>query len=170
MILSFRRWSRVLIAYILALLIIPSVLFSQEKLQPATQLPHGSQLKIITVEDNKRKEIIGTVVNWISDSVELTGKNDISRSIGINEIQKVYVRDGKRRHWKKGLIIGAAAGAAIWLINPVEGKDNPWQGLDILNNIGLTVWSTGIGTLIGALIKTDKWKETEVNAGVSISR
>lgn len=108
---------------------------------------------------------VGVVTQIDPDELEISLSDGRSRVLAAGDVVRIERRTGQR-HWKKGFMIGAAAGGMFALTFPVvtTGEDvslGDYIGIRvILVSIAVPLHGA-VGTLIGGLIKTEGWERLE---------
>ncbi|PKD45172.1 hypothetical protein [Rhodohalobacter barkolensis] len=116
-----------------------------------------------------RKTLFGTVNNITPEEIYLLSNNEYF-IIPFNSIRRIHVSTGKKRNTGKGALIGLSSGALlggmISLVTYEECDDSEPFGcwLDfskgesfVLGAAALGLSGLVLGTVLGAIIKTDRW-------------
>ena len=114
-----------------------------------------------------RERFTGVIVAFHSDTLVLNSEGDFgSVTIPLRFIEKIEVGQGRKSNWLRGLAVGSIGGAlTLGLIATQEaGKESQTAGTYFLEGaaVGGLVFGA-IGTGIGALIKTERWKKVPLD-------
>jgi hypothetical protein len=88
--------------------------------------------------------------------------------IPTSDLEQIAVSQGRKSHAIFGLLVGAgvglasAAGLAIWACNADD--DGCTSGQVVGGVLALSAIGGGLGAGIGALIKTERWREASIPA------
>ncbi len=113
--------------------------------------------------------LVGEVAELSGDTLVLLSEGSSSTiEIPASDLEQIEVSRGKKSNVILGLLIGAgvgaasAAGLAIWFCNADDDGCTSGQ----VAGAGLTVTAivAGLGAGIGALIKTERWKDAAMPA------
>ena len=119
----------------------------------------------------------GTLESWDGESLELSGSGFAPQTIPLSDLAKLEISRGKKGHWLAGTLIGAGLGIGVGLVaasgNEAEPSDpsnlfEPFAAElgETTEDAGIVLLSTlagaGLGALVGALIKTEKWEEVPI--------
>jgi hypothetical protein len=127
---------------------------AQAPLEPVSL---GQRVRITTSAESK--PIVG-VLRQVDDRqlVIDDGKGSLT-SVPTTDVRKIQVSTGRRSNVKRGFIIGALLGAALG-IAAIEGTCG--DGIECTNTggalAGLSVVGGAAGALVGAPIRTERWR------------
>jgi hypothetical protein len=123
----------------------------------------------------------GTLESWDGESFELVGSGFAPQTIPLSDLAKLEISRGKKGHWLAGTLIGAGLGIGVGLLVAAgDNVDDPAsndpfigfahsiseQGMDMSIVLVSTLAGAGLGALVGALIKTEKWEEVPIPKAV----
>lgn len=120
----------------------------------------------VTLSDSEM--VVGVVSRITRDGLELLLPGG-RRFVALGEVARIERRTAQRQ-WKRGFVVGAAAGGALGLLFPfVSGTD---EDVSIGDRIVGTVASVTIlgpflgfyGALVGGLFKREGWEPTQAHA------
>lgn len=136
---------------------------------PALELPTGIPARI-WIGDGE------VVEGWLgqADGVSITLRPRDGDVLGAPEIiiprssvSRMEVSLKKKSRWRLGLAIGAVVGAAVALDSDIDSELCKVDS-DVLCNrgeaIGVVLAGAGLGALIGALFRTDRWTPVALGA------
>ncbi len=114
-------------------------------------------------------QLVGAVTELEGDTLVLLSEGGGSTiSIPTSALEQIAVSQGMKSNAILGLIVGAgvgmasAAGLAIWACNADD--DGCTSGQVVGAGLALTAIGAGLGGGIGALIKTERWREASIPA------
>lgn len=152
------------------LAIFPASLLAQTEVSPVLL---DSRVRL-TMRSPPGLAAVGTLDAWDRRSLELAGLDSVPRMIPLSDVVRLEVSRGKKGHALTGLAIGAAAGLAVGgvttaLISSIwdESLDSRTEDIWIVAAVvtGVTtVAGAGLGVVVGALIKTEKWEDVPLPA------
>lgn len=93
-------------------------------------------------------------------------------AIPTSDLEQIAVSQGRRSNAILGLVVGAgvgiasAVGLSIWACNADD--DGCTTGQVVGGSLTLTAIGAGLGAGIGALIKTERWREASIPARVGL--
>ncbi len=139
---------------------------------PALKLPMGARVRLQTPAA-PGDWIKGVLVSADSTSVALVP--EAAPPLGANQlvlpsasVTRFELATGKKRHWLRGLLIGAAAGVALGFtvdVDPVLCEFDVNYACSRGEAVALVGWSFGaLGAGIGALVKADRWTPVALDA------
>lgn len=109
-------------------------------------------------------QLVGDVTQLTADTLVLSAEGGRSAiRIPTADLERISVSQGKKSNTVLGMIIGAgvglasAAGLAIWACNADD--DGCTSGQVVGGALGLTAVTAGLGAGVGALIKTERWRD-----------
>ncbi|MFQ5640080.1 MAG: hypothetical protein ACE5IR_19040 [bacterium] len=158
------------IAFIAALLLIS---FSDVIGQEEERVKVGDRVRVTAPDVSKLKldregnvilsAVVGTVVTFEADTLVLKAEGQATPlTVPLVSLKKLEVSRGRKSHWLTGLGIGAIVGTFLAGIaaNDSKGFESQTFGTYFLeySAVGVPVFG-GIGAGIGALIKTERWRE-----------
>ena len=131
----------------------------------------GARVRITapSVADHR---LVGTVVTLDADTLKLRSKKQaVLLAIPVSGVAKLDVNTGRKRNFLKGAAIGAVSvGSLGAVIGLGSGDDDPDDFLAftagekaMINAIYLGGLGLVMGTLIGAIVKTEKWESVPVD-------
>jgi hypothetical protein len=136
-----------------------------------------------TLSPNARVRITTDQSRTVGVFVEATGESIALRPEGSDEVltidleavRRVETSLGKRSHAGKGVLIGGLIGAGVAaLVNANrEASDFLVEDREGLTVIMSTVAGVGLGALVGAMIRTERWDDVDMEKlaiDVSINR
>ncbi len=136
--------------------------------QQTPDLAVGTRVRV-TAPGAGRQQLAGNIV--AVDEKALTVIDD-GRPVRVPHelITKLDVSWGRKRHVWQGLLVGAAAGGLIGAVLPLCTQD--MSGYETCSTRGELITGGvigfgGVGAMLGALVKSDKWVETPLD-GVRI--
>jgi hypothetical protein len=120
----------------------------------------------VTIEEQSGK-LTGTLEEWGSDTLYVVpdgASQDVAaRAISLSSLSRLETSRGMKSNAGKGALIGGGIGLVIGGgMSLIAGStvDTEVTSTDYLIFTGLvTVGGAGIGALIGALIKSERWQE-----------
>ena len=131
----------------------------------------------VTLRTGPGLEYVGNLDAWQGESLELSGSGLAHQSIPLSDLAKLEISRGKKGHWLVGALIGTGVGIGAGLLissgNNADdpASNDPFSGFagsvaEQGTNMGIVFVSTlagaGLGALVGALIKTEKWEEVPI--------
>ncbi len=140
--------------------------------QQVQGLASGARVRVWTLEPHSERRV-GTLVALRRDSLlmQLDGDTDTMR-IARAAVTRIDASEGRRSHVVTGLILGAAAGGTTGYFigkgldnTSVCGSGCEWLVAGPLAGVGGV-----LGGLLGAVTRTDRWKEVtheRVRVGVA---
>lgn len=93
-------------------------------------------------------------------------------AIPTSDLEQIAVSQGRKSNAILGLVVGAGVGVAsavvlsIWACNADD--DGCTSGQVVGGSLALTAIGAGLGVGIGALIKTERWKEASIQPRVGL--
>ncbi len=111
------------------------------------------------------QKVVGTVLDSDAESVTIAGPANSILAVPRARVTKVEVMNGRKGHWLAGAIVGASLGALIGALETPGCAGGAGDCYTRGENIGYGILGFGIvGTLVGALYKTDEWVEVPHDA------
>jgi len=122
---------------------------------------------------------VGTLGAWDGHSLELSGSEFAPQTIPLSDVVRLEVSRGKKGHWLVGTLVGAGVGLGVGLIAASGNESEPTDPSNLFEpfaaelgetteDAGIVLLSTlagaGLGALVGALIKTEKWEDVPLAA------
>ena len=145
--------------------------------QTATSpIPADSRIRV-TTHAGPGLEYVGSLDAWRGDSLEMSGSGLNHQAIPLSDLAKLEISRGRKGHWLVGALIGTGVGLGAGLLaTSANNADDPASNDPISGaagaiaeqtfDVGIVFVSTlagaGIGALVGALIKTEKWEEVPI--------
>ena len=128
-------------------------------------LTPGTRVRVLTTIVQSR--VRGVVVAVDDTVLTLAPEGGLPLKVSLLSITQMDVSLGQRRNTLKGLAIGVLSGIALGFAMPVDPEtcysQNTTSFCSRRDAIGGgTVLLGGLGTVIGALIKTDRWAPISV--------
>jgi hypothetical protein len=132
-----------------------------------TFVSQGARVKLFPTQPGA-KVITGNVTDLVSDTLVVVpeGGGEALTFDG-RDLRKIEVSQGKKGNALLGLGVGTAVGAAFGLIACEASDYGCWTNGTNLTAGVTAVFAVGLGGLgagVGALIKTERWKEAEMLA------
>jgi hypothetical protein len=153
------------------LIVSPASLLAQTEASPVLL---DSRVRV-TMRSAPGLAAVGTLDAWDRRSLELAGSDSVPRTIPLSDVVRLEVSRGKKGHALTGLAIGATAGVAAGVVtmafafsNGDEGDmfyEDRWAIAAVITAV-TTVAGAGLGALVGALIKTEKWEDVPLPATI----
>lgn len=138
-----------------------SAAFAQERDQHSASLPItvGSRVRIQSMEVGGR--LTGLVTALEDRSLTLSPESGPSLKLRLDSLTALETSLGRKRHTLQGLALGALAGAAIGATFKVDPNNCGPETVNFCSRGesmggGALVFGA-VGTVIGALVKTDHW-------------
>ena len=136
----------------------------------AEEVPVAAGTKVrLLAPDVVAERIQGTVVETNQESLVVSTEGQPRLAVPWRAITRLEVSTRQHSHTRKGLLIGAAAGAVLSVVLPKcvnEGctSDASFDPtFAVLYGLGGGMW----GALIGAMVKTDEWNSVPVRVAVA---
>lgn len=118
-------------------------------------------------------QLVGEVAELDRDTLVLSSEGSGSTiAIPTSELERIAVSQGRKSRAILGLAIGAGVGAAsavgfsIWFCNADD--DGCTSGQVAGGAVALTAIGAGLGAGIGALIKTERWRDASIPGRPSV--
>jgi hypothetical protein len=125
----------------------------------ASTLAVGTRVRVLSTTVQTR--VPGVVVAVDETVLTLAPEGGLPLKIPVGSITGLDVSLGRKRNWLKGLGIGVLSGVALGLAPSVDPMDCGPESLNFCSRgeaiTGFTLLFGGLGTGIGALIKSDRW-------------
>ena len=139
---------------------------------PPLKLPAGVRVRVCTYS-LAGERIDGTLVGTDATSITLVPKGShplvpSEMKLPAGDVTRLDVALGRKSHWWQGAVVGALLGAALAFtddVDPALCKVNEnvlCSRGDAILTYGLG--SVAVGTVVGALIKTDRWTPVALDA------
>ncbi len=130
--------------------------------QPTVEADSGSRVRITVGKTSKH---VGTLVSADADSLRFTTDTSGVVAIPTSSVTRFERSRGRRSNAGKGALIAGVIGGALGLIGGIGAEaDNSDWGIEIgaegiaLATLFLGATGAGLGALIGAASKGEKWK------------
>jgi hypothetical protein len=114
-------------------------------------VPLDSRVRV-TINAYTGPPVIGNVEAWDEQSIELERPGFAPMAIELSDIAKLEISRGERNHLLWGALIGAGIGVGV---NALFVSLDEAEGISVVF-VGL---GAGLGALVGALIRTEKWQD-----------
>jgi hypothetical protein len=114
------------------------------------------------------ERFVGTVFDLSRDTLVVHGADDDSSDVwwvSVDDIEKLEVSRGRKSNWKTGMWVGTLGGGAIGLLAGAAAcEDSLFSKGECVAMSATAGMLVGIplGTLLGALIKTERWVQVSV--------
>ena len=124
----------------------------------------GKRFRISYLDYHRSRQITGDIVRVETSVVTIRSEGDsATTSIERRDINRVERHVGTRSHWAMGMGIGCAAGLVVGVIAAAaEENSSSIVGDDATLFAGM-VLGAGLGTLVGAAIRTDQWESVPLS-------
>lgn len=144
------------------LMISPAELAGQVETLP---IPLDSRVRV-TTRASPGHEFVGNIDSWDGTSLGLSQPEYETQTVPLSYVVKLEISRGRKGNAGTGAWIGTVAGLVAGVIAAIVFEpENDAYGL---GRIAIVTYSTlagaGVGTLTGALIKTEKWEEVPLPA------
>ena len=154
------KWRTCLIAHPLLLLATAAVAQDAPDKELKSVLTPGSRVRLVSSSVGARLQ--GTVLAVDDKELTLVSEERPPLKVALSSIAELDLSMGRRRHWRRGLLIGAGVGL-LW--GAVAKVDEDFCDPDYTTNFcsrgeamgGMTAASGLMGAGIGALFKSDRW-------------
>lgn len=133
--------------------------------QQGQALTRGTRVRL-------ERQFVGTISDLSGDTLVVQGADadgSESRSIAVQHIGRLEVSQGRKSNWLTGGLLGAVAGGVGGLVTgnaSCEEDDFIFtlrRGQCIgITAMGFAVLGAGVGALIGAFIKTERWEQVPI--------
>lgn len=140
--------------------------------QPAVEADSGSRVRI-TVDKPSKHSHVGRLVSADADSLRFTTDTSGVVAIPTGSVTRFERSRGRRSNAGPGALIGGLTlGAAGLIIGIGAAADNSSWGLDVgVEDVALVTLITGatgagLGALIGAASKGEKWEPLAIPGGL----
>ena len=133
----------------------------------AQDLVSGERVRLSLTSDQR---VTGTIVSSDATSIVVRSEDGgASTTVQRAAIVRADRHAGTRRNWGYGLLVGAASGltTAAILEATNEPDENEWE-MPGLVYTGYTLLGALTGTVVGALIETDRWERVSAGPAVGI--
>lgn len=114
-------------------------------------------------------QLVGQVAELEGDTLVLSSEGGGSTiAIPTADLERIAVSQGRKSNAILGLLVGAgvgiasAVGLSIWFCNADD--DGCTSGQVVSGGLALTAIGAGLGAGIGALIRTERWREASIPA------
>ncbi len=114
-------------------------------------------------------QLVGEVTELEGDTLMLSSEGGGSTiAIPTADLERIAVSQGRKSNAILGLLVGAgvgiasAVGLSIWVCNADD--DGCTSGQVVGGGLALTAIGAGLGAGVGALIKTERWREASIPA------
>jgi len=150
-----------------ALLALSAVSLQAQTAAPPVQL--DSRIRVASRSD-PGLEAVGALSSWTDESLQVARSGVAPISIPLSDVASLEVSRGTKRHTLVGMAAGAGLGLVVGLVaannerepDSMTGSAQEWETATDARIVAFTtVLGTGIGALVGALIKTEKWDRVE---------
>ena len=127
----------------------------------------GSRVRVETAQGS----LVGNLLAWEAGSVSLinTGRGD-PYVVGAESIQRLELSRGRRRPVLKSALVGAAIGAAVYGLMPLESPCEPGAQPSFSGCETHGAWAQAgawVGAVVGATVgvarKVDRWQEVPLS-------
>lgn len=130
----------------------------------SAQVP-GERIRVTLVAER----IVGVIAESRPDEFLFTDGGGASRTLAHEEIQRLERSLGLQSQWRRGLLYGALSGVALAGLNALRLGDDDSGGFlsfsteerFLLGSLVFGGLGVAIGTVVGALIKRERWQEIE---------
>jgi hypothetical protein len=169
----FRKRAVVLLVPVLLVALFPSWLLAQTAEAP---VPPGIRVRV-TAGSAPNAAQVGVLGELEPDALVLHRSGLDPLTIPLPDVVKLEISRGEKGHWLAGTLIGTAVGigAGLLIANATSVTDEEprdpltgfaaavsEQGMDMSIVMISTVAGAGLGALVGALIKTEKWETVPI--------
>jgi hypothetical protein len=152
----------------------PAIAAAQPSAEPAPlRLPMGSRVRVqmASAPGSWTKGILTSAdsagVSLIPEHAPPLGDNQLR--LPTTSVSRLELMTGTKRHWLHGLVIGAAAGAALGFLAEVDPVACQYDDYNYSCSRGEAVGYTAaggamIGVLIGGLVTSQRWTPVALDA------
>ncbi len=112
---------------------------------------------------------VGTIFDFSSDTLVVWGGADGSSDtwlVSADEIERLEVSRGMKSNWKTGSWVGTLGGGAIGLLAGAAACEDSLfskEGCVAMSATAGMLVGIPIGTVVGALIKTERWEKVPMD-------
>lgn len=153
------RASHLVVAATGAALLLPT----RASAQSLPPVPLDSRVRVVTEAEPAPSEV-GWLRAWDGSALLLEREDGHDRSIPLSDVARLELSEGTHGHTVTGLLIGFGVGLATSAIFAATTETDYDFGYEMLmGTIVFAVPATGVGALVGALIRTERWEEVPLN-------
>lgn len=132
-----------------------------------TPMPEAGSRVRITAPSLNARPVVGTLRDRSADAFLVAREDAAVVRVPFGGITRLEVSTRRKRHVLEGAAAGAAIGVAFALIGSRCRHPGFCEDQALVRDVGLVVFGgggTGLGALIGAAVRTERWTEVALPA------
>ena len=131
-------------------------------------IPRGERVRVTYLVGTQPTSLVGRFEASTSESLVVAGAAGGEGALQWSTIRGLERYDGRHGHAGTGALIGFGIGLGAGIITGVSMAQEPDifganSSVAVIIGSAITLGGTGLGTLVGALIRSDRWREVPLS-------